>query len=154
VGVCGGVSVVNLRLVHLAQEPGRLTWTVALAEEDGPRILALRVGPGEGSTIDAAVRQRTVPRPATHDLLLHLIARLGGRLDRIIIVDVRDGIFIGQLEIGTGRGVLEIDCRPSDGIALALRHGCPMLATEDVMDRAAFVPASEDDPTWTLRSWE
>ncbi|MBX5476348.1 MAG: bifunctional nuclease family protein [Clostridia bacterium] len=111
-----------------------------LKETDGPRILPMVIGPYEAASIALGMERAAAPRPLTHDLLLHVIGRLGGELQRVVIHDVRNETYICQLEIQTERGILEIDCRPSDAIAVAVRAGVPIIVTEDVLEASAVVP--------------
>lgn len=82
-------------------------------------------------------------RPLTHDLLRDVLTALGRRLERVDIVDLRDGIFFAELVFDNG---VAVSARPSDAIALALRTGSPLFAAEHVLDEAAIeMPAEEDE---------
>ncbi|MBE3589710.1 MAG: bifunctional nuclease family protein [Firmicutes bacterium] len=114
-----------------------------LKETNGPRILPIVIGPYEAAAIALGVERAAAPRPLTHDLLLHVIGRLGGELQRVVIHDVRDETYICQLEVKTERGIMEIDCRPSDAIAVAVRAGVPIVVTEEVLAASAVVPEED-----------
>ncbi len=77
------------------------------------------------------------PRPMTHDLTYRIIRRLQGEIVRVVVHDLREQTFIGQVEIESRHGVLEIDARPSDAIALAVRAEVPIYASPKVLDQAA-----------------
>lgn len=107
-----------------------------LRERAGDRALIMGIGPAEATAIAVAVQRIKPPRPLTHDLMLHLIGRLQARLLRVVIHDLRDGAFIAQLEVETPGGVIEVDCRPSDAVALALRAAIPIYAADPVLETA------------------
>lgn len=107
-----------------------------LKERNGERALVMGIGAGEAASIAVAAQRLRPPRPLTHDLTLHLLSRLQARLKRAVIHDMRDGAFIAQLDVDTPGGVIEVDCRPSDAVALALRAGIPILCADTVLDVA------------------
>jgi bifunctional DNase/RNase len=86
-------------------------------------------------------------RPLTHDLITHILAGLGARVEKVVINDLKDDTYFARLylvqENELGRNVVEIDARPSDSMALALQHQCPILVARAVWDAA-------DDMTWAL----
>ncbi|MDI3298463.1 MAG: bifunctional nuclease family protein [Bacillota bacterium] len=117
-----------------------------LREVKGNRLLAVTIGGAEAASIALALQEVEVPRPLTHDLLATLIRRLQARVVRVIIHDLRDDTFYAQLDLDTEQGVQEIDCRPSDAVALATRTGAPILVSEAVLEKAAFVaPDSQQE---------
>jgi bifunctional DNase/RNase len=84
------------------------------------------------------------PRPLTHDLLKNVIDILGGSVSEVIIDELRENTFYAKVKIEVATLSNEIDSRPSDAIALAVRTGAPLYVAEDVMKVASFVPSSED----------
>ncbi|MBX5464066.1 MAG: bifunctional nuclease family protein [Clostridia bacterium] len=110
-----------------------------LREAKGNRLLAVTIGGAEAASIALALQEVEVPRPLTHDLLATLIRRLQARVRRVVIHDLRDDTFYAQLDLEGEQGVQEIDCRPSDAVALAARTGAPILVSETVLEKAAFV---------------
>jgi bifunctional DNase/RNase len=141
----GGAAVVEMQVEAIGQEPGGHQYFLILRERGGERRLVLGIGPFEAEAIARAVAEVPVPRPLTHDLLAHTIARLGGQLQRVLIHDVRDHAFIGQMEVSTDRGLIELDCRPSDGVAVALRTRAPIFADEEILEKAGITPGSPTD---------
>lgn len=110
---------------------------VLLRERGGRRYLPIWVGAAEASAIAYAQQGVVPPRPLTHDLMVNLLAGLGHELTRVRITELRDGAFRAALDISTGSGSsTEVDSRSSDAIALALRTGCPIVATDDLLDEA------------------
>jgi uncharacterized protein len=113
---------------------------VVLREKEGERSLTIGIHIVEAIAINRTIQGETFPRPMTHDLACALIHRLGGVLQRVIVNDlgVEDphrGTFFALLVIETDDGeVLEIDCRPSDALALAVREHAPIYVAEHVFD--------------------
>ncbi len=129
--------MIEMDLITVGMAPRGDGNVLVLREVDGERMLILAIGFAEATSIAMAAEEVTPPRPMTHDLMMNLISRLGGSLRRILIHDMRGETFIGQLDIETDRGTLEVDARPSDGIALAVRHGVPIYVSDVVLDLAA-----------------
>lgn len=134
----------EMRVEGIGRDPAGESYFLVLREAEGHRRLVLQIGPFEAAMIGMALGGNPVPRPFTHDLLAQAIARLGGQVARVLIHDVRDETFIGVLEVTTERGLLELDCRPSDGVAVALRTKAAILASEEVLARAGVVPQEHD----------
>jgi hypothetical protein len=122
---------------------------VLLLKEVGlGRILPIWIGPWEASAIAMRLQGVTPERPLTHDLLGSVISELGGRVERIVIVSLADETFHARLEIATAGARRDVDARPSDAIALAVRLEVPIFASPDVLDKAAKLidlEADEDD---------
>ena len=117
---------------------------VLLRGRGGRRFLPIWVGAAEASAIAYAQQGVVPPRPLTHDLLVNVLADLGHELTRVRITALRDGAFHAVLEVsGQGRGSTDVDSRSSDAIALALRTGCPIVATDEVLAEAG-VEMDED----------
>jgi len=108
---------------------------IELREIDGTRTFPIVIGRPEAMAIDRRLKGQEIPRPQTHDLLATVIAKLGGRLDRIVISDLRGGTFYARLIIERGDEEIEIDSRPSDAIALGISEDVPILVAEHVLDR-------------------
>ncbi len=118
---------------------------LVLREVGQGRLLMIWVGPWEASAIAMKLQGLTAERPLTHDLLVSVLQGLDATLDRIIISDLADETFHARLLLTAATGELDIDARPSDAIALAVRLGTPIYATEDVLDRAATLPDEGDE---------
>ena len=94
------------------------------------------------------------PRPMTHDLLRNVMRELGGTLERITITDLEDSIFYALLTIDTGKGKIEIDARPSDAIALALRCDAPIFARQEVIEKAETIDLTQGHrDSQKIREW-
>ena len=105
-------------------------------------LLPIVIGPLEAHHIVVALQGEKPPRPLTPDLLLSVMEMLQAKLKRVEIVDLRDGTFYARL-ILEHRGIeLEVDARPSDAMALALRAGAPILVAEEVVEKAGVEEAN------------
>lgn len=110
---------------------------VALRAEDG-RILPIYIGISEALSIYSAIKGDVPPRPMTHDLLADVISKLSGRVEKIVIDDLIDNTFYARLVIKQNDKTIEVDSRPSDSIALAVRIKCPIFVEKEVLDEAGI----------------
>ena len=115
---------------------------VLLRELDGGRYLPIWIGAVEASAIAYAQQGTVTARPLTHELMQHIVEALGDELTEVQIIDVRDGIFFANLIFASGS---EVEARPSDSIALALRSGARILCAEDVLDEAGILATTDED---------
>ena len=115
---------------------------VLLRELEGTKYLPIWIGAVEASAIAYAQEGAETPRPLTHELMQHVVVALGDELTEVRIVDVHDGIFFAALIFASGA---EVEARPSDSIALALRAGARIVCTEDVLDAAGIQSTREED---------
>jgi bifunctional DNase/RNase len=119
---------------------------VLLLKEVGVgRILPVWIGPWEAQAIAMRLQGIASERPLTHDLFATTLGELGIRIERVRIVSLAEDTFHARLEVVTADTRHEIDARPSDAIALAVRLECPIYATATVMDQASALPDSADD---------
>jgi len=113
---------------------------VGLRQVDAERYLPIWVGPYEAEAISVALQQIEMARPLTHDLLNNVLGLFNARLIRSEIIALRDDIFYGLIVVEVEGRTIEIDSRPSDAIAMAVRAHVPILAHAEVMDLAAITP--------------
>jgi len=126
------MKIIELAIERLFIDLSGENWVLILSGEG--KNLAMSVGLLEGAAIDAALNQTIVPRPLTADTALMAIRRLGGEINRVIIREFKDGTYFATMELRDAAGVLhEIDSRPSDAIALALRAEAGIFAAEGVL---------------------
>jgi bifunctional DNase/RNase len=116
------------------------------------RQLPIWIGPFEAQAIALEMRGLPSPRPLTHDLMKQLVERLGGKLERVVIEDLRDGTYFATVHVAGPEGKhVAVDARPSDAIALALRLHGPILVAEELFGRvAAARPAPAARRLWGL----
>jgi bifunctional DNase/RNase len=107
---------------------------VVLREASGERQLPIWVGPMEADAIAAGLTSSKPPRPMTHDLLCSVLRESGCAVEGLQISGVREGICYAHLHVRVGRKTKEIDCRLSDGVAVAIRVGAPILIPEALLD--------------------
>jgi uncharacterized protein len=116
-------------------------YALILREVDGNRRLPIIIGQAEAQSIALEMEGIKPPRPLTHDLMKNIIAALGAELTDVLIDELRDGTFYAKLNVDNQ----QIDSRPSDAIALAVRYGVQIYVAASVMDEAAFVPEEEEE---------
>jgi len=113
---------------------------VVLRQTDVERYLPIWVGPYEAESITVALQEVEISRPLTHDLLKNLFTLFNGKILRVEIVALKEDIFYGNIVAETDGKIINIDSRPSDAIALAVRAHVPVLVSQAVMDEAGIVP--------------
>jgi bifunctional DNase/RNase len=116
-----------------------------LKEVGAGRILPVWIGPWEAQAIAMRLQGIAAERPLTHDLFAATLGELGARVERVVITSLADETFHARLELATADGRHEVDSRPSDAIALAVRVECPIYASAQVLDQAAALPDEEDE---------
>ncbi|MCB0037340.1 MAG: bifunctional nuclease family protein [Anaerolineales bacterium] len=113
---------------------------VMLRDVDGDRQLPIWIGPCEAESITLELQDTEVARPLTHDLLKNVIDAMGGKVSHILINELKDQVFYARLYIDVDGKLMDIDCRPSDAIALAVRSKVPVFIEEDVMNEIGITP--------------
>ncbi len=116
---------------------------VVLKETDTDRYLPIWIGPFEADAITLQLQGVQVARPLTHDLLKSFIREMGIRVSHILVSELRDDTFYARIVMDLDGKSMEIDSRPSDAIALAVRVGAPIFVAEQVMDQASITPEKE-----------
>ncbi len=116
---------------------------VILKDTNTDRYLPIWIGPCEADAITIELQEMPPQRPLTHDLLKSMIRELGGRVVHILINDLRHDVYYARIVIDVGGKQIEVDSRPSDAVALAVRTKAPIFVAETVMERHAIQP--EDD---------
>lgn len=140
------MEVVGVRVEMPSNQP-----IVLLKETGGERYLPIWIGAVEATAI-AFAQQGVVPaRPLTHDLMKDVVEALGVQLNAVNVTALRDGIFFADLVFSNGT---EVSARPSDSIALALRAGADIYASEDVLDEAGVpIPDEQEDEVEKFREF-
>ncbi|MCL6450842.1 MAG: bifunctional nuclease family protein [Acetobacteraceae bacterium] len=131
-------ATVEMKVASVGVIQGTNGTVVVLREAAGTRLLVIGIGALEASSIAMELEGIKPPRPMTHDLLHNILGRLGMKVSRILISDLKDETFYALLTLDTGRGELEIDSRPSDAMALALRARAPIYCAEQVLEAAGI----------------
>lgn len=119
---------------------------VVLREVNAERYLPIWIGPYEAESITIALQEIEVARPQTHDLIKNLMTTLNARLVRVEVISLREDVFFGNLVIEYNGQLLDIDTRPSDALALAVRAHVPIMASREVMETAGIIPDKDIQP--------
>jgi len=139
------VEKVQVEILGLSSSPSAGgAYALLLKETYGVRRLPIIIGSFEAQSIALEIEGIKPPRPLTHDLMKNLIDNLGGTVNEIIIDELKENTFYAKIIIEMSGMTNEIDARPSDAIALAVRTDATIFVAEDVMKAAAFVPSGEE----------
>lgn len=127
--------------------PASGSYIVVLEEVPGPRLLLIWIGRSEAEAIALKLQNTELPRPLTHDLLKTVVDRIGYKVDRVVINDLRNDTYYAKIILRNDGSVIEIDSRPSDAIALAVRSDSRIYIDESVLEKGATVnkPITQDE---------
>jgi bifunctional DNase/RNase len=121
---------------------------VILKDLDGTHFLPILIGPFEATAIALALEGAPVPRPLSHDLMRSILETLDSVLEQVVIHDIRESTFFAKLMVRSNGTLHEVDARPSDGIALALRTQAPIYVSDKiVLEEAATEKVDEAEST-------
>ena len=138
--------VVPLELIGVRVEVPANTPMVLLRESEGRhRLLPIYIGSPEASAIHYALEGVVPPRPLTHDLFLIALGELDATITRVVVTEMRDRTYFADLHLSTADGERVLSARPSDAIALAVRCGAPLFASEQLIDEVGQEPALEPE---------
>ena len=128
---------------------------IILKNSDGDSVLPIWVGIFEANAIAMELETIVSPRPMTHDLLKNVIESLKANIQRVVITDLRDNTFFATIHLTRNGESLQIDSRPSDAMALALRAGAPIFVEQDVLTKSTGAGDEEGtaQETERLRRW-
>jgi len=116
---------------------------VVLREVNAERYLPIWIGPYEAEAITIALQEIEVARPQTHDLLKNILNTMNARILRVEVLALKDDVFFGNLVVESNGHTIDVDARPSDALALAVRYNVPILVARDVMDAAGIIPEKD-----------
>ena len=134
---------VQVELSKIIIDEKRQDQIIVLKEKEGKRQFPIVIGFLEASSIKMKLSGMEVPRPMTHDLLISTIEGLGAQVEKILIDSLIENTFHAKLVLKTGEGrTREIDSRPSDAIALAVRAHAPIFVAEEVLKKASIFESS------------
>ncbi len=118
---------------------------IVVLKDDGDRFLPIWIGPFEADAIRIALEGNQVARPLTHDLLKALMHQVGGKPVQIVVTDLRDDTFYARIVIELNGRQIDLDSRPSDAIAMAVRLDVPILVDATVMKKASIRPSPDTE---------
>jgi len=140
------VQKIQCEILGLSSSPATGgAYAILLKEMDGNRRLPIIIGAFEAQAIALEIEGIKPPRPLTHDLLKITIDNLGASIIEVIVDELKENTFYAKIIMEVSALTNEIDARPSDAIALAVRAQCPIYVAESVMESAAFIPSEETD---------
>ena len=135
---------IQVDIVGLSATPtGPSSYALILKEVGGDRRLPIIIGSFEAQAIALEMEGIKPPRPLTHDLIKNILDGLGVNILEVVVTDLRDGTFYAKIYLELNGMTYEIDSRPSDAIAIALRCGVPIYVNDEVMEEASFAPEEE-----------
>lgn len=146
-------DLVSMSIKGLMLDPVSNSPIVVLKDDDEKFFLPIWVGIFEANAIALQLENITTPRPMTHDLLRNMINELDARVTRVVINDLRDSTFFAQIRLLVGGKTLEVDARPSDAIALALRTEAPIFVAQSVLDQAQTITPEGEDQDEKMKKW-
>ena len=140
-------DMILMKVEGLVFDPLTNTPIIILKNADGSKSLPIWVGYPEATAIALEMESVATPRPMTHDLIKNIITTLKATVNRIVINDLKNNTFYAVISISINGNTLEVDSRPSDAIAVALRVNAPIFVTQNVLDNAksAEGPAPPED---------
>ena len=137
VGAKGATDVaVQMELTRIIISENNEQQIIFLKEVDGERTFPIVIGIFEATSIDRRVKGEQSPRPLTHDLIIAIVEQMGGEIQDIIISDLKEHTYFAKLRIRKDGELTEVDCRPSDAIAVAVASRVPIYVNEDVLGEA------------------
>ena len=125
--------MLEVSVAHLGVERNTNTPIVVLQERDGDRMIPIYIGNAEANAIAMELADVKFERPLTHDLMQQVIIGLGAKLSRVVLTRVEKSTYYAELHLRRDDHVIQIDARPSDSIAIALRLKAPIFAAEDLL---------------------
>ena len=127
---------------------------VLLKTVDGNRFLPIWIGHPEAAAILMKLQGASTPRPMTHDLLSDVLEQLDAKCERVSVTELRDNTFYASITVSVNGSEIEIDSRPSDALALALRVDCPIFVEDEVLKTSRMASAVSDRVSQEeLRKW-
>lgn len=139
-------AVIELAIESIRVSLRNYQRVVILREKGADRYLPIWIGPAEADAIAVRLQEVSVARPLTHDLLANVIEELGGAVRSVVVNDLTNDTFFARVHVEQNGRRLELDSRPSDAIAIAVRAGVPIYADESVLDRAGVILDEEGQP--------
>lgn len=136
--------MIEMQVGGLGFDPRNISPIVLLRDQEELNFLPIWIGIFEAAAIAMELQNVKPPRPMTHDLLKTFIEKLGGTLEKVVINDIKEGTFFASIEVDMKGVKINVDARPSDAIALAVRCHAPIYVSEIVMMQAKLVNAEKD----------
>ena len=146
--------MVKMEIKGLLMDPVSNMPVVILRDRDDGVFLPIWVGIFEANAIALEMEKIATPRPMTHDLLKNVLKTLGFQVDRIVITELKENTFYARIHLSRGDAVVDVDSRPSDAIALALRSKADIFVEEEVLEKSKSLRSDGEQPDpERLRKW-
>ena len=129
--------MVDMKVLGLTMDGESNSPILVLQEKGGAEILPIWIGASEALSISLALNGKTLDRPITHETMFRALSSVGVKLEGVYITELRDGTYFAEMEMLSGTERIRLDCRPSDGIALAVRAHAPIRVAEDILETTA-----------------
>ncbi len=126
---------------------------IILKDKDSDSVLPIWVGIFEANAIALQIEKIGTPRPMTHDLIKNLLETLSAQVEKIVITELKDSTFFALIHLNVQGNIIEVDSRPSDAIAIALRAEAPIYVDEDVISKAKKIDLKEAGESERLKKW-
>ncbi len=136
-------TAIEMFVGGLVLDPNTQAPVVVLKDESGETHLPIWIGIAEATSIASAIKEMTMQRPLTHDLMSDIFSELSVRVQRVVITELRDSTYFAELVLSHGEKAMIFDSRPSDAIAIALRASAPIYVTQQVLDQAQITFAEQ-----------
>jgi uncharacterized protein len=145
---------IEMKIRGLMVDPSTHMPIVLLKDPSSDALLPIWVGLYEANAIALEVEKAQAPRPLTHDLLRDMIRSLNGKVQRVVVTELKDDTFYAVIWMEQNGEIVSVDARPSDALALALRTDCPVYVDEDVLLAAKVLPnPAEQVSSQDVRKW-
>ncbi len=137
----------EFKIFSLMLIPMPSQYVVYLEEVDGTRLIPIWIGVNEGNAIVYKLQDEKLPRPMTHDLMANIVETVNMRVEKVTVSDLKDNTYYAVIDMWNGKEKYEIDSRPSDAIALAVRTESPIYVSQAVLDKCPVIrkPISDDE---------
>jgi bifunctional DNase/RNase len=132
----GGLSMREMMIDSIRVSLMNYQRVVILKQQDSDRYLPIWIGPAEADAIAVKLQDIAVPRPLTHDLLVNVVRAMGAQIKHVIVNDLQNDTFFAKVVLELDGKSMEVDARPSDAIALAVRANAHIFAEDTVLDKA------------------
>lgn len=131
--------MIEMTIESMGVNPESYRGVVLLKEQTGKRYLPIWIGSAEANAIAVKIQNIVMPRPLSHDLLCSVIGSLQASVDSVVINELRDDVFYARILLNTSEGQADVDSRPSDALALAVRAKVPIFVQETVLDEGGVL---------------
>ncbi len=144
---------VEVKIKGLMIDPISNLPIIILKDEGSDSVLPIWVGIFEANAIALQIEKIGTPRPMTHDLIKNLLETLSAQVDKVVITELKDSTFFALIHLNVQGNIIEVDSRPSDAIAIALRAEAPIYVDEDVISKAKKIDLKEAGESERLKKW-